>query len=67
MAFGSESAENRSLSHASLAFDTSSRKNTSLLLYKEFTIKSINRCTCARASTAIVSLAEVPSVPSRVF
>jgi hypothetical protein len=61
MTLESESDVKRNLSHASLAFDTNSRKNTSLLLYNELTIKSINRCTCVRGVRALVSHAVATS------
>tara|TARA_B100000405_G_scaffold297387_1_gene253207 strand:- start:125 stop:367 length:243 start_codon:yes stop_codon:yes gene_type:complete len=66
MTLASDNAENRNLSHASLALDTSSRKNTSLLLYKELTIKSINRCTCERRESVTESIRQ-SSEEERVF
>lgn len=44
---------NRSLSRASDALDTSSRRNTSLLLYKLFTIRSISLSTCSEAQNLV--------------
>ena len=44
---GSCTERNRSLSHASEALEINSRRKTSLLEYRELTIKSINRLTSA--------------------
>mmetsp|Transcript_17385 Transcript_17385/g.42842 ORF Transcript_17385/g.42842 Transcript_17385/m.42842 type:complete len:202 (-) Transcript_17385:18-623(-) len=58
---GLATARNRSLSSASLALDTSSRRNTSLLLYSEFTMRSSRRFTSAWYSNVSVPSAGAAS------
>ena len=62
MTSGLDTDVNRSLSSASEALDTSSRRNTSLLLYRELTMRSRRRLTSAWYSYVSPPLAGFSSV-----